>query len=137
MRKLRRWMQLSWRERGVLVRAVLHLLMARYRGASVERRASARRTIDGGLKPAAPQLLAWAVYTAARNVPFATTCLDRAVALFRMLRAEGLEAELRIGVRTEEGALAAHAWVEHHGAVLLDEEASRFVAFDAPVLTSR
>ena len=130
MRKIRRWLELSWGERALLARAVVHLVIAKLGRPMTSYDVVGRRRHD-------PTRLAWAVYVASRNVPFATTCLDRALALFRLLRAEGLAAELRIGVRTSEGALEAHAWVEHNGVVLLDEEASRFVAFDAPVLISK
>lgn len=69
-----------------------------------------------------------------RRVP--STCLHRALALVWLLRASGLAAVLRIGVRPGDGSLAAHAWVEHEGVVLLDEDASRFVPFDAPIVVS-
>ncbi|HYD53548.1 MAG TPA: lasso peptide biosynthesis B2 protein [Gemmatimonadaceae bacterium] len=54
-------------------------------------------------------------------------CLTRAVALVRLLEARGLGGGmLRIGVRWEQGAFVAHAWVEYQGAVLdLDPRLSR------------
>lgn len=76
--------------------------------------------------------LARALAAVGRRVP--STCLHRALALVWLLRAHGLGAVLRIGVRT--GDFAAHAWVEHEGVVLLDEDASRFVPFDTPILVS-
>ncbi|HEU5317226.1 MAG TPA: lasso peptide biosynthesis B2 protein [Chloroflexota bacterium] len=39
-------------------------------------------------------------------------CLQRSLALHRVLRRKGLPSELRIGVRRVDGRLAAHAWVE-------------------------
>lgn len=46
-------------------------------------------------------------------------CLTRAVALMRLLEADGHKGGvLRIGVRWEGGAFIAHAWVEYHGSVL-------------------
>jgi hypothetical protein len=46
-------------------------------------------------------------------------CLTRAVALMRLLDADGHKGGvLRIGVRWEGGAFIAHAWVEFHGSVL-------------------
>jgi len=130
MRKIRRWLELSWRERMLLARAVVYLVIAKLERPTTSYTVLRRPRFDAAR-------LAWAVYIASRNVPFQTTCLDRALALFRLSRAEGLAAELRIGVRTSDGALEAHAWVEHDGVVLLDEEASRFVAFDAPILISK
>ena len=75
--------------------------------------------------------------SASHRVPFATRCLDRAVALWWLLSRERIAATLRIGVRKADATrLAAHAWVEHDGRVLLDEEAAGFAAFEAAILAS-
>ena len=79
--------------------------------------------------------LARAMLTAAHNLPFTSTCLDRAVALWWLLSRNGIRAALRIGVRL--APLAAHAWVEHEGEVLLDEEAAGFAPFDDAILASK
>lgn len=79
--------------------------------------------------------LARAMILASHRVPFATTCLDRAVALWWLLSRERIGAVLRIGVR-KTATLSAHAWIEHDGRVLLDEEAAGFAAFDAAILAS-
>jgi hypothetical protein len=52
-------------------------------------------------------------------------CVPRSLALFRFLRSAGLEVEHRIGVR--RFPFQAHAWVEHHGRVVLDNPARRTV----------
>lgn len=62
--------------------------------------------------------IATLVGIAARRVPFPTTCLTRAMLLGWMLRRTGSMCELRIGVRLQEGALSAHAWIEYQGAPL-------------------
>jgi Transglutaminase-like superfamily len=81
--------------------------------------------------------LARAMLHASHRVPFATTCLDRAVALWWLLSGESIAATLRIGVRKSGDArIRAHAWVEHDGRVLLDEEAAGFAAFEAAILAS-
>jgi len=50
-------------------------------------------------------------------------CLERAVALDRMLRRAGIDdGRIRVGVRLREGGFEAHAWVELGGVVLGDEE---------------
>ena len=54
---------------------------------------------------------------AARYVPGAT-CLPRALALTWMLKRRGIAATVRLGVRTDAGALMAHAWVECQGITL-------------------
>ena len=73
----------------------------------------------GGQPTWPPQRLAWAVQATARLVPRAT-CLVRALALERLLKRDGQPARLRIGVAKKPGeALAAHAWLESDGLVLL------------------
>jgi hypothetical protein len=47
-------------------------------------------------------------------------CLERSLVLHRWLRREGLPSVLRIGVRTDDGKLIAHAWVEVAGTPLGD-----------------
>lgn len=46
-------------------------------------------------------------------------CLSQALAARWLLSRGGYEAELKIGARIEDGALAAHAWLEHEGRVIL------------------
>lgn len=65
-----------------------------------------------------PGRLAALVASAARHHLRPTTCLTRALTLQALLRRQGHPADLRIGVRREDGALRAHAWVEHAGSPL-------------------
>jgi hypothetical protein len=52
-------------------------------------------------------------------------CLVRAVALQRLLRSHGVGGStIRIGVRWNDGAFIAHAWVERDGAILGDTAAN-------------
>jgi hypothetical protein len=65
-----------------------------------------------------PALVCWAVQAAGRYVP-AATCLTRSLALYGLLRRQGLAAQLRLGVRRSgRGRLVAHAWVEWDGVPL-------------------
>jgi hypothetical protein len=48
-------------------------------------------------------------------------CLQRSLVLHRWLRREGMQSELRIGVRKDSGQLEAHAWVELGGQVVNDQ----------------
>jgi hypothetical protein len=123
------------------VNAVLHLdalgrvLAARWAGARLRGEPLVRlMEAPAGGRPAldAP-LRARAVARAARLVPGAT-CLVRAAALARWLRARGAPAVLRIGVRHEGGALRAHAWVELDGAALGEDPAALrgFALLQAP-----
>lgn len=57
--------------------------------------------------------LVLAVDRAGRRMP-GGTCLARSLALTRMLRTRGIPAEMKIGVKTEDG-FHAHAWVEVAG----------------------
>jgi Transglutaminase-like superfamily len=86
-------------------------------------RAGAIRPAPGDRSPVPAQRVAWAVTSAARHLPFATTCLIESLAAQAMLRRRGVQCEVRVGVRPRQGrpALAAHAWVEHDGAVLLGQ----------------
>lgn len=67
-----------------------------------------------------PRRVAWLVERAARNVPWPATCLRRSLVLWALLRREGVQAVIRLGVRKAEGSHAAHAWVELQGVVLND-----------------
>lgn len=84
------------------------------------------------LQPATAEL-AWAVAVAAHHAPFATTCLQRSLTLWWLLRRRRIASELRIGVTKADGEFRAHAWLERDGAVLNDDVdvGSRFAAFDA------
>jgi hypothetical protein len=59
-------------------------------------------------------------------------CLTRSLALVRVLARRGVATDIRIGVRTQDAKLQAHAWVESRGRVLNDDPLSiqRFAPFD-------
>lgn len=80
-------------------------------------------------------VLGVAVNRAANHVFGPTTCLTRSLLLRWLLRRHGTPSDLRIGVRFEEGVLAAHAWVELDGIPVNDrpELVARYEAFDQPV----
>jgi len=80
-------------------------------------------------------VLGVAVNRAANHVYGSATCLARSLLLRRLLRGFGTLSDLRIGVRLEEGKLAAHAWVEIDGMPINDspDVASHFAAFDQSV----
>ena len=64
--------------------------------------------------------------------PRRVTCLRESLILWSLLLVRGLQAELRLGVRTLEGRLQSHAWVECQGVPLNDSpDVSReFEPFD-------
>jgi hypothetical protein len=61
------------------------------------------------------QALGELVNIAARQTLGPETCLTRSLLLHWLLLRRGVENQLRIGVRLNQGALDAHAWVECEG----------------------
>jgi len=68
-----------------------------------------------------PEQIAWAVQAAGRYVP-GSTCLVEALAGLVLCERAGHAARVGIGVaRDEPPRLAAHAWLESHGRVLVGQ----------------
>jgi Transglutaminase-like superfamily len=67
--------------------------------------------------------------------PVTPNCLERSMTLWWILRREGVEGELHIGARKEDGAFKAHAWVELGGEILNDSANvhNHYARFDAPI----
>ena len=64
--------------------------------------------------------IVWAVTAATRRVPGANRCLVRALVARALLARHGHPAKVRLGVaRRPGGALAAHAWVESDGRIVV------------------
>jgi hypothetical protein len=76
------------------------------------------------------------IRVAAQYVAGDNSCLRQALVLWWLLRRQGLQTELRIGVRKEGDQLKAHAWVECQGLVLDDRgnESLPFVSFDRAIV---
>jgi hypothetical protein len=76
-----------------------------------------------------------AVNRAANHILGSANCLTRSLLLRWLLRRFGTASDLRIGVRFEEGKLAAHAWVERDGIPVNDrpEVVACYAAFEQPV----
>ncbi len=76
-----------------------------------------------------PVLAARAVAIAGAFFPGRAVCLEQSLALYLVLRRLGHESTLRIGVQPYP--FLAHAWVEHRGVPVLEDEetVARFVAF--------
>ena len=55
--------------------------------------------------------------------PRAAPCVPRSLALVRLLRLHGFPAGIRIGLRHGGAAVVGHAWVEHHGVAVGEDEA--------------
>lgn len=84
----------------------------------------------GSAVTGAPSAVAWAVGRATRLLPWTSTCLMRGLAGQWMLARRGIASTLHFGVaKAGEGAMAAHAWLEAEGAIILGgEEAAGFAA---------
>lgn len=75
------------------------------------------------------------VKIAAHYYRFFTNCLKKSLVLWQLLRWQGIESELRIGVRRDRGHFEAHAWVEYHGIALNEVRDVRqdFATFDRSI----
>jgi hypothetical protein len=76
-----------------------------------------------------------AVRSVERHGPTTSNCLERSMALWWILRRDGVDGELHIGARMEGARFEAHAWVELGGQVLNDgaEVHQHYARFDAPI----
>lgn len=72
------------------------------------------------------------VRAALRYSPSQFTCLEESLTLWYLLLRQGIPACLRIGVRKEKEKFEAHAWVEHEGEALNQDEAmhQHYAAFE-------
>lgn len=88
---------------------------------------------DGSAELAVARMVTRAEESAARHLFFQPNCLVQSLALLRMLRTRGIDAELRLGARNRTGKFEAHAWVELGGVVLNDatEAGAAFVPFES------
>ncbi len=71
------------------------------------------------------------VTVAAQRGPFRASCLPQSLVLWWLLRRQGIDNELRFGVRKNPDRLEAHAWVELSNTVLNDraDVSRRFLPF--------
>lgn len=96
---------------GLLIQARLRLRVQKFESIV----AWASRT-GGGTEPV--ERLSWAMRAMSRRLP-AFTCLAQALALQRLLSANGHRSELRIGVDRRNSDFSAHAWLVRDGVVLI------------------
>jgi hypothetical protein len=77
------------------------------------------------------ELVARIVGIAAGRGPVRATCLRRSLLVGWLLRRDGIETVLRIGVNRDDGRFRAHAWIEHDGRPVGDDPdvARRFTPF--------
>ncbi len=79
------------------------------------------------------------VHVASRHGPYRPTCLPISLVLQRLLCEQGIESDLRFGVRKAAGRIEGHAWVERDGVTLAEApaEGPPFAAFDTPIHSVR
>ena len=67
----------------------------------------------GRRSPASVERAVWAIEAAARRLPIRAMCIEKGIALQRLLRAAGFSAILHYGARLDPqtGELQAHVWV--------------------------
>ena len=66
---------------------------------------------------------------------FRPSCWKRAIVLHRYLALNGIQSQIKFGVRKESnGKVDGHAWLEHDGQPLLEDNADNYiVTFSLPV----
>lgn len=138
-RALWRWARLPRPERRAaseavlvlgLVSAGLRVFPPKLTGALVRRATSADAGSADDGEPV--DMVVVAVERAARRVPGAT-CLAQALTAWMMLERRRTPAVVRIGASRRGDQLAAHAWLEHAGRIVLGEDqARRQVEFPPP-----
>ncbi len=76
------------------------------------------------------------VTVAAQRGPFRASCLPQSLVLWWLLRRQGIDNELRFGVRKNPDRLEAHAWVELQGTVLNErgDVNRRFIPFQRAIV---
>ena len=145
MKTIAKFLQLSWRERWLLLKS--WLLLATLRIAlrflplqkllrTAEWAGKPQSRLQGSRRESVDKIT-WAVRVAARRVPEAS-CLTQALASLILLGRRGHAAQLRVGVlRPAADTLQAHAWVEINDQVVIggSSDLSSFAQF--PRMTER
>lgn len=135
--KLAKLHALSWPERRTLLAAMawMPLFWLGLHGLGLSRFQAwlqrPRLLIENALSLDEIMGIATMVNRAARLVRIPGDCLTRSLLLGWLLRRRGVASQLRIGVKMNEGSLAAHAWVEYAGIAINDQPdvGEQFAAF--------
>ncbi len=80
----------------------------------------------GGRRALTVKDCVWAVEAASARLPCRTKCIEKGLAVQRMLRAHGVDARLHYGARMDPGSskVEAHVWVSVDGAIVIGGEAA-------------
>ena len=151
MNKINKFLRLSALEQGLFIQALIILpftaIALRLVGFKRCQSALARLTPFGETVATGKQeCLIQKAHTTARLMKAAVrhglyqgNCLPQSLALWWLLRRQGIDTELRIGVRKDADRFEAHAWVEYLGVVLNDlaDVHQRFVAFEGRMVPAK
>jgi hypothetical protein len=118
--RIRKLLRLTSRERRLLLYAwwLFGLVGPALRVLPVTRLLPRRPAAGAGRASLPVERIAWLVRVAGRHAPGRVTCLEEALVLAWMLRREGVDATVRIGVARDDRGLRAHAWLEYDGRVI-------------------
>jgi hypothetical protein len=115
-----KFVALPTREKLLFVEAWLTLAAT---GLSLRR--NPRRALEGCLQhldgrddAETAQLIARAAGRAAARQFYVASCLPRSLAILKMLRRRGIEAQLKVGGQLADQRYLGHAWVESNGMAL-------------------
>jgi hypothetical protein len=122
---LHRFLDLPAGDRALLMRSFILIAAARLAlwvlPFNVVRRMLVRRARQSSSSSATTEKIGWAISAAKRFVPKGN-CLPQALAAESLLTRWGHPVELRIGVvKTANGGLEAHAWVESAGRLVVGD----------------
>lgn len=130
MSALGKFLAPKWRERLLLLEAVLYLGAARaalltipfkYISRSLGQQLPADTVAPRGAPVStAARQIGWAVKTMGRRTPWDSACLAQSIAGKLMLRKRGLASLLFLGMKKDEaGKLTAHAWLQAGNEILI------------------
>lgn len=135
MKRLPRFLRLSWSDKVLLVQAMC-LLAAIRLGLCLLPFETLRKLLARTADKRSPsvqkhqtnqsQRVIWAVGVVSRHFPSIGTCLMQALAAHVLLGRRHYPTQLHIGVtRDEKGKFLGHAWLESNGIVIIGGEALR------------
>lgn len=130
--RLRGWLMLTGSQRVGLIAMMLALppiaAALRLFGYQRTQRWLERHSQHAASRPASPgdfaaaQGLAGLASIAGRHGVIEATCLRQSLLVYWLLRRRGLNPEIKLGVRKQDDALDAHAWVELDGLALAQSD---------------
>ena len=141
MNKLRKFLALPWREKGLYLNTAFWLLAVKaglYLLPFERLRGWLARFDEPAGKPAEMEEMRTIIQAIERIgqwlAPLRINCLPQALVGHRLLGRKGFDVQLKIGVLKNRGdQLAAHAWLEYQGRVVLGDlrGLEQFAAFPA------